>query len=211
MKLSIDKVNWPDAFPYCPETSVEIDNNHDFLFLKYTVKGEQLRAATIDDQGPVWEDSCVEFFCQVPGDRHYMNFETNCVGAMVASCRLGRDEDVQPFSPDEMALIERKCTFPREVIEEKDGLFEWTVELKIPLKLIFQNPQPQPAAVSLLGATEPSTQSKTNELSFPLKLRANFYKCADKTKKPHFVSWQPINLPSPNFHCPEFFGEIVLK
>lgn len=200
MKLSIDKVNWPDAFPYCPETSVEIDNNHEFLFLKYAVKGEQLRAATIDDQGPVWEDSCVEFFCQVPGDRHYMNFETNCVGAMVASRRLGRDEDVQPLSPDEMALIERKCTFPRQPIAEKDGLFEWTVELKIPLKLIYQNPQPQNAS-----------DFSTKELSFPQTLRANFYKCADKTKKPHFVSWQPINLPSPNFHCPEFFGEIVLK
>ena len=189
MKLSIDKVNWPDAFPYCPETSVEIGNNRDFLFLKFAVKGEQLRAVTVEDQGPVWEDSCVEFFCQVPGDNHYMNFETNCVGAMVASRRLGRDEDVQPLPPEEMALIERKCSFPREVIEEKDGLFEWTVELKIPLSLIFREKEP----------------------SFPLTLRANFYKCADKTKKPHFVSWQPIYLPNPNFHCPEFFGEIVLS
>ena len=189
MKLSIDKVNWPDAFPYCPKTSVEIDNNRDFLFLKFEVKGEQLRAATVDDQGPVWEDSCVEFFCQVPGERHYMNFETNCVGAMVASRRLGRDEDVQPLPPEEMALIERKCSFPRQVIEEKDGLFEWMVELKIPLSLIFREKEP----------------------SFPQALRANFYKCADKTKKPHFVSWQPISLPTPNFHCPEFFGEIVLK
>ena len=75
MKLSVDKVNWPDAFPYCPKTSVEIDNNRDFLFLKFAVRGEQLRAVTVEDQGPVWEDSCVEFFCQVPGDRHYMNFE----------------------------------------------------------------------------------------------------------------------------------------
>ena len=189
MKLSVDKVNWPDAFPYCPKTSVEIDNNRDFLFLKFAVRGEQLRAVTVEDQGPVWEDSCVEFFCQVPGDNHYMNFETNCVGAMVASRRLGRDEDVQPLPPEEMALIERKCSFPREVIEEKDGLFEWTVELKIPLSLIFREKEP----------------------SFPLTLRANFYKCADKTKKPHFVSWQPINLPAPNFHCPEFFGEIVLS
>ena len=53
MKLSVDKVNWPDAFPYCPETTVEIENNHDFLFLKYHIKSEQLRAATVEDQGPV--------------------------------------------------------------------------------------------------------------------------------------------------------------
>ena len=118
-----------------------------------------------------------------------MNFETNCIGALVASRRLSRDEDVKPLPAEEMALIQRKCTFPREAIEEKDGMFEWTVELQIPLKLIFRDKEPV----------------------FPQKLRANFYKCADKTKKPHFLSWRPIDLPNPNFHCPEFFGEIELK
>ena len=211
MKLNINKVNWPEQFPYCPETSVEIDNNHEFLFLKYTVKGEQLRAATVEDQGPVWEDSCVEFFCQVPGDRHYMNFETNCVGAMVASRRLGRDEDVQPLPPEEMALIERKCTFPRQPIAEKDGIFEWTVELRIPLKLIFRNVQSQGASSCASSSTQHAEDSSLTGLAFPLKLRANFYKCADMTKRPHFVSWQPIDLPKPNFHCPEFFGEITLN
>ena len=189
MILTIDKVNWPESFPEKPEVSVEVSNDHEYLRLHYRVRGEQLRAVTTVDQGPVWEDSCVEFFCQVPGEKHYMNFETNCIGAMVASRRLGRAEDVQPLPPEEMALIERKCTNPREVIEEKDGLFEWEVELGIPLKLIFRDRKPV----------------------FPQPLRVNFYKCADKTKKPHFLSWQPIALPQPNFHCPEFFGEIVLK
>lgn len=188
MKLNIDKVNWPAEFSECPETSVEVTNDHETLYLKWHVKGEQLRAVTTEDQGPVWEDSCVEFFCQVPGDKHYMNFETNCIGAMVGSRRLGRAEEVQPFSPDEMGTIERKCTYPREAFEEKDGLFEWSVEIRIPLNLIFRDIKPV----------------------FPQKLRVNFYKCADLTKKPHYVSWQPIQLPTPNFHCPEFFGEITL-
>lgn len=190
MIYKIDKVNWPASFPENPEVSVEVRNDHEHLFLTYHVKGEQLRAVTTEDQGPVWEDSCVEFFCQVPGDKHYMNFECNCIGAMVGSRRLSREEDVQPFSAAEMARIERKCTYPREAFEEKDGLFEWTVELKIPLDLIFQCP--------------------ISSLQFPMTLRCNFYKCADKTKKPHFLCWQPIDLPKPNFHCPDFFGEIVL-
>lgn len=189
MKLRIDNVNWPEAFPEKPEVCVEVHNDYEWLYLHYYVKGTQLRAVTIEDQGPVWEDSCVEFFCQVPGEKHYMNFETNCIGAIVASRRLSRTEDVQPLPPEEMALIERRCTFPREVIEEKDGVYEWEVELKIPLKLIFREQAP----------------------AFPQALRANFYKCADKTKCPHFLSWQPINLPAPNFHCPEFFGEIILS
>ena len=189
MKLFIDQVNWPDAFPEKPEASVEVSNDHEYLYLHYRVKGEQLRAVTTEDQGPVWEDSCVEFFCQVPGDKHYYNFETNCIGAMVASRRLGRAEEVQPLPAQEMALIRRQCTFPREAFEEKDGLWEWEVELAIPLRLIFRDQAPV----------------------FPQTLRANFYKCADKTSKPHFVSWQPINLPKPDFHCPQFFQEIILS
>jgi hypothetical protein len=188
MKLLINNVNWPETFPEKPEVSVDVTNDHEFLYLHYYVKGAQLRAVTTEDQGPVWEDSCVEFFCQVPGERYYMNFETNCIGAMVASRRAGKNEDVQYFSTEEMARIVRTCSFPREVIEERDGLFEWEVALQIPLSLIFREKQP----------------------TFPQPLRVNFYKCADKTKKPHYLSWQPIPLPAPNFHCPDFFGEIVL-
>ncbi len=189
MIFKINQVNWPEEWPERPEASVEITNDRKALYLRYRVKGEQLRAATIEDQGPVWEDSCVEFFCQVPGEKHYYNFETNCIGAMVASRRLGRAEEVVPFSPKEMAQIERQCSYPKEAFEEKDGIFEWHVELRIPLPLIFRNTKPV----------------------FPQKLRVNFYKCADKTKKPHFVSWQPIKLPHPDFHCPQFFGDIILE
>lgn len=186
MKYSIDSLNWPSAFPEKPEVTVEVTNNQDYLFLHFFVKGEQLRALTTEDQGHVWEDSCVEFFCQVPGEDYYLNFETNCIGAMVASRRRGRNLDVQALSPAEMAQIERRCTFPRQVIAERDGWFAWEVELRIPLHLIFGD--------------NPKTKS----------LRANFYKCADKTKKPHYLSWQPISLPQPDFHCPQFFAPIVL-
>ena len=190
MTCAVNKVNWPDSFPQKPEVTVEVSNDHEVLYLKWHVKGEQLRAVTTQDQGPVWEDSCVEFFCRVPGEDTYCNFECNCIGAMVGSRRKGRAEDVIPFSPDEMGRIERKCTFPREAFEEKDGWFEWEVEERIPLDLIFQRP--------------------ISNLQFPLTLNANFYKCADKTKRPHFLSWQPICLPKPDFHCPQFFGEITL-
>lgn len=189
-RFDVDQINWPADFPEKPEVTVEVSNDHERLFLHWHVKGHQLRAVTTEDQGPVWEDSCVEFFCQVPGDKHYMNFETNCIGAMVGSRRLGRAEDVQPLTPDEMHSIKRICTYAREAFEERDGLFEWEVKLEIPLSLIFQCP--------------------ISNLQFPLKLSANFYKCADQTKRPHFLSWRPIDLPKPDFHCPQFFGQITL-
>ena len=39
-------------------------------------------------------------------------------------------------------------------------------------------------------------------------MRANFYKCGDLLPRPHFLSWNAISLPRPDFHCPEFFGTL---
>lgn len=40
-------------------------------------------------------------------------------------------------------------------------------------------------------------------------MRANFYKC-DETIHPHFATWSPVVAPAPDFHRPEYFGEIEL-
>jgi len=47
-----------------------------------------------------------------------------------------------------------------------------------------------------------------DELLSGQKIRANFYKCGDKTPKPHFLSWNPIDLPRPDFHVPRFSGSL---
>ena len=39
-------------------------------------------------------------------------------------------------------------------------------------------------------------------------IKGNFYKCGDKTAHKHYLSWSPIDLDSPNCHCPEYFGVI---
>ncbi len=43
------------------------------------------------------------------------------------------------------------------------------------------------------------------------KIRANFYKCGDKTPHPHYLSWNAIKTAAPDFHQPEFFGELILS
>ena len=49
------------------------------------------------------------------------------------------------------------------------------------------------------------------ELRPGLCIKGNFYKCGDKTAKPHYGCWSPIDLPQPDFHCPYFFGDLVLE
>ena len=46
--------------------------------------------------------------------------------------------------------------------------------------------------------------------NLPHSIRANFYKCGDKTAHPHYLSWSPIDTPKPDFHRPDFFGELLL-
>lgn len=36
--------------------------------------------------------------------------------------------------------------------------------------------------------------------------RANFYKCADLSSHPHWLTWAPVDWPHPDFHRREFFG-----
>lgn len=189
MKLKIACNNWPEMYPEQPETEVELTRTDERLCIRYSVHGRQLRAMATEDQQPVWEDSCVEFFCRQQGDTYYMNFETNCIGTMVASKRKGRAVDVVPLKSEEMAQIVRRSSLKREQIEEKDGVFDWWVEIEIPFTL-------------LLGGRQPE---------FPLTLEANFYKCADGTRYPHYLSWQPIDLPKPDFHCPQFFRNLVIE
>ena len=83
-----------------------------------------------------------------------------------------------------MGQIGTVASLPHEVIDRQGEGQEWSMLKIIPF--------------SLLGLTEK-----------PEMLKGNFYKCGDKCAQPHFLSWAPIDLPEPNFHCPEFFGEIT--
>ena len=41
--------------------------------------------------------------------------------------------------------------------------------------------------------------------------RANFYKCADASSHPHWLTWAPVDWPQPDFHRKEFFGTLVFE
>lgn len=180
----IDCVNWSE-FPYAPRVSFRIAHSDDALAILFEVEEEHVRAVSLESNGPVWEDSCVEFFVKNPVGEGYFNFEINCVGTALAAKRKARN-DAQMFTPEQLACVRRFGSLPHEVIDSVgEGQRWWLVEV-IPF--------------SVLGLE-----------SAPERLAANFYKCGDGCRKVHFLSWSPIALPEPNFHCPDFFGEVVLS
>ena len=185
---AVDNLNWPREFPYRPITSFFIGYAASGIFIKYNVHGSMLRAVYTKDQDPVYEDSCVEFFCQKPGCGHYMNFEFNCIGTCLAAKRKGRAQDICKFSAEEMQQIGRHSSLGRRAFNEMEGMFTWDLTVKIPFPLIGYS-----------GGEVPD------------KLLGNFYKCADGTGSPHYLSWSPIKTDNPDFHRPEFFGELIFE
>ena len=182
----VDCVNWPETFPYAPFCSGRIARTQDALVVDFRVSGLDLRVQNTEDNGRQWEDSCVEVFLLDPKENTYYNFEINALGKVLA-CR-GEDRHNRVARPaEEMEEIQR---FGFSVIPgltgDLQGLQSWRVGVMIPFKLIGVDPE-----------------------NLPHSIRANFYKCGDKTAHPHYLSWSPIDTPKPDFHRPEFFGELL--
>lgn len=184
LRQSIDVVNWAD-FSYKPVVVFDIARGDKDLYIHYFVRGLSLRAIAGEDGEFVHTDSCVEFFVRKSEEQFYTNFEFNCIGTCLAARGNGRHNRT-PFTSNEYKKIRRYTTVPQGTFAEKTGLYEWELTVAIPFELMGLDAANLPAAI-----------------------RANFYKCADETAHPHYVTWSEINLPAPDYHCPEHFGEIL--
>ena len=176
-------VNW-EEYPYAPEVTFRIAHSDDALAVMFEVEEDHLRAVAMSAEENVWEDSCVEFFVENPAGEGYFNFEVNCIGTMLAAKRISRTE-ANLFNAEQMDKIRCFGSLAKAPIDSRGAGQKWWMVEVIPF--------------SLLGLK-----------SAPKSLRCNFYKCGDKCDRPHFLSWSPIDKPEPNFHCPEFFGEVIL-
>jgi len=181
-------VNWKE-YPYQPDVKFRAAHTGDAILLHYQVTEASVRAVATADDGRVWEDACVEFFLSPESNDFYYNFECNCAaklllhGGPAGGERPGAAEDV-------LKSVKRWASLGTEPFEERVGECSWEVALVIPASAIFRH-----EIADLNGKA----------------MRANFYKCGDLLQTPHFLSWSPIDLPQPKFHCPEFFGEIVFE
>lgn len=186
-KSSISNVNWPEAFPYQPDCFFSTGFSRTHFAVSFHVRGLDLRAVSLEDDGNIWEDSCCEFFVENPEGGTYYNFEINCIGALLNGVGPGRENRVRR-EKDILNKIIRFSTLEPRKYEEDGKIFNWGVAMVIPL--------------SLIG---------TEAGKMPSSLKANFYKCGDKTAHPHFLSWNPVLCPQPDFHRPEYFGELIFS
>lgn len=181
----LDVVNWAD-YPYRPEVSFRIAYTDNAILLHYKVKENSVRARYGQANEPVYKDSCVEFFITPAGDGVYYNLECNCIGTILLGG--GKPGNREHATPSVIASIDRWASLGRVPFEERIGETEWEVALVIPFGAFFKH-----------NISSPDGKS----------IRANFYKCGDDLSVPHFLSWNPIPVEKPNFHLPEYFGELI--
>ena len=183
----IDTVDWPEEYPYCPNVEFGIAHKGNAIMIHYRVNEDSVRAEAGEDLGHVWEDSCCEFFVSPDEKEGYYNIETNCIGTVLL-CNGKSRENRTPAPTAILQAIDRWTTLGRKPFGIRNEPQTWELAIVVPVESFFKH-----------KLTELSNKS----------MRANFYKCGDKTKRAHFLSWNPIDIAKPDFHRPDFFGEIT--
>ena len=119
----VNTVNWA-AFPYTPDVEFRIAHTEDAILLQFKVREASVRAVAGHDNGPVWEDACVEFFSVPAGDGVYYNMECNCAGTLLIGAGAGRGN--RQHAPQEVLdKVQRWASLGREAFEERVGECSW--------------------------------------------------------------------------------------
>lgn len=185
-RIPISIINWQE-FSYTPKVEFAVCWSETGLFINYWVNEEVTAALTLNDNGSVWKDSCVEFFVSPESNEYYYNFEFNCIGVLLLAYGNSR-HNRKPAPEGILKGVARFSSLEKKTFTETHTE-PWDLLVIIPPSAFFMNP----------GFT-------FREMT----MKANFYKCGDGLSKPHYLSWKPITSDHPDFHRPEFFSAIDL-
>ena len=183
-----------DVPDFSPDTRARIMYDDTYLYVIFKVVDKYVKAITTEPNGPVWEDSCVEFFFAPDSAKvlHYFNLEVNCGGTPLMRFNRIPRTDYDTLTGKELSMIEIAASMPVLVDPELVGDTTWTIEYKIPFELL-------------------KSYSNISQPASGVVWKANLYKIADKTSNPHYLTWALIKNGIVDFHQPEFFGKLVFE
>lgn len=181
--------DWAEGYPYRPLVEVRMAHNGSQLLINYRVEEECVRAVAPHDDGRVWEDSCCELFLSPVDDGTYYNIECNAAGTLLVG--FGPEREGRERAPQNVLdKIDRWSSLGRTPFDNRTGVASWQLCLAVPLEAFYRH---------RLGTFS------------GIQAKGNVYKCGDLLPRPHFMSLYPIDLPKPDFHRPDFFGQVVFE
>ena len=184
-----------DEPEHIPGVEAKVAYDSDNIYVIFRVDDNYIKAVAENHQDPVCRDSCVEFFFTPNSDisTGYMNMETNCCGKILLFQQMERGVGLVKVAAEDLDKIEIAHSLPYEqILDEIQEPTVWTLEYRLPISMIEKYmPVEKPAS--------------------GVEWKGNFYKCADKTSKPHWLTWSFVNMPKPDFHRPEFFGTLTFE
>ncbi len=169
---------------YAPKTTAQMVFVEGYGFFLRMTCAEKAPLARYDlFMDPVYTDSCMEFFADWRGDGRYINMEMNAKGTLLSCIGADRHERTP------ITHFTGGRPFSVNACVEADS---WSVLAAIPLDRLS----------AILGASL--------EITSGFAFRGNFYKCGDETPIPHYGMWNPVGTEAPDFHRPEYFGDLVV-
>jgi len=180
--LSIDCQPWGNSTDI--KAWAQICYNDAGLFVHMWAKEKDVRAELTRPLSMVCQDSCLEFFfCPDENDARYVNFEINPNCCTFIGVSHCRSQSIRLCPENEAVLFNKHSNYTA---------IGWEVSYTIPL--------------SFLNVLFPACKFYSGAI-----IKANCYKCGDKTTVPHYFSWNPVQNEVPDFHRPQDFGEMILE
>jgi hypothetical protein len=179
---------------FLPRVQAKMMYDKENLYVIFRVRDRFIRSSVREINGRVWDDSCVEFFFSP--DPHlperYFNLEINCNGIALMHYNTVADLVHDEVDPEYIKKIEIAHSLPGPIDHEIKKELTWTLEYRLPIEFLKN--------YSVIAEPSPGTI-----------WRGNFFKIADATSNPHYLTWSKVYNDIPQFHIPEFFGILNFK
>ncbi|NIA06337.1 MAG: hypothetical protein GWP14_01665 [Actinobacteria bacterium] len=194
-ELSIDSYPWfKSGRKEC--TTARLLYDQKAVYVQFLCKDKHIYADHTEINSSVCEDSCVEFFAQpIPQvDQRYFNLEINCCGTFLLGWGRSIQEIAGSYVDPALSTAHLKIAAsvagpPKQESPDDNG---WSVAVQMSFELIsrLSGRQIRPTSGSVW--------------------RANFYRCGGRTNR-QYACWNRVGTPSPDYHRPEFFGELLFE
>jgi hypothetical protein len=172
-------------------TDVRLLYDDQAVYTQFLCQDRHIFAQVTQTNGNVCLDSCVEFFATINPEKgtDYFNLEMNCCGTRLMGFGPARRPRIS-IHPDQAGRIEIATSVPGPTKAESPSDHGWWAAAAIPFDFLSE-----------FTGVKIAPKAGT-------KWRANFFRCGGKTDT-QFACWENIPWERPDFHRPEFFGNVT--